>query len=345
MSKSASASKASKQAQKAATKPRKKAEEDPPTEETPKSETTKVTQDEDTSPATSTKKPEKDTTPTVDDASESEQEDEDKEQAESETNKAEAAEGADYSDLELEDDKIVFVTHHWDGTYPKATGLVAKYFAKVPPAQQIRQLEDMYKVDKDTNKFIMKTFKGVDTPFAMAVPGAGNKIKIVYALTPVTVIEEVKDTYFEDTTASLTGELVPGATLPSTLLIPDTAFKAKQVKIPAGDAFNKKRLDPAVTKTTWFSAKKLKFTAILPAIIPVPACIVYDSFDKEIEAIVVYERWMNLRQQYEEVGSKLYNQVARSWLKAQLVTPTSADPQTREHPSVFLVQPLAHLHQ
>ena len=109
--------------------------------------------------------------------------------------------------------------------------------------------------------------------------------------------------------------------------------------------FNKKHLDPAVTKNTWFSAKKLKFTAVLPAIIPFPACIVYDGFDKEIDAIAVYKRWMNLRLQFEEVGSKLYNQVARSWLKEQLVTPTASEPQTREHLSVFLVQPPTQLHE
>ena len=70
-------------------------------------------------------------------------------------------EEADYSDLKLNNDKIVSATHHWDGTYPKAEGIVAKYFAKVPLVQQIRQLEDIYEVDKEKkDKFIMQMFKG-----------------------------------------------------------------------------------------------------------------------------------------------------------------------------------------
>ena len=206
MSKSAATTKASKQAQKAAAKPRKKADEEEPTKPEPsKPDSTKVTQDEDLSKAKGTKHKEKDTAPVVEDVSEAEEAA--VQEAAKESDKEaddKVKEEVDLSDLELEDDLIIFVTHHCNRSYPDAQGVVAKFFAKVPPSQQVKQIEAMYNKSMDKEgKLVMSTFKGVCTTFAMAVPGTGSKLKIAYALSPGSTIKEMQGTHLKETHNSL----------------------------------------------------------------------------------------------------------------------------------------------
>ena len=96
------------------------------------------------------------------------------------------------------------------------------------------------------------------------------------------------------------------------------------IKILGGKQFTKKCLDQNITKLIWYVAKKLATTAEVPSILLVPACLVYDAFDAEIDSLVLYKQRMVLHQQYKE-ESENYHILERAWLKGQLTTPMSSN--------------------
>lgn len=153
----------------------------------------------------------------------------------------------------------------------------------------------------------------------MTVPGAGRKVKVIYNLTKAENYNWLNGTEAKNKLLALTGDVVPGVQLPTAIMLPKDCLKAKIVCVPEGPAFANKRLDPNLSKATWFSASKVDRVCDIPSLMPVPAFLVYDLFDGEEDVLVLYERWMSM---HCHLGQKvdIVNKALRAFLKAQVET-------------------------
>ena len=79
------------------------------------------------------------------------------------------------------------------------------------------------------------------------------------------------------------------------MVIPAKTMEAKPTKVPKDDKFSRKCLDVTTTKATWITVTKFQQRCNLLSIMPVPAFLMYDTMDREINAMIVYERWMVFR--------------------------------------------------
>ena len=244
----------------------------------------------------------------------------------------------DFSDFNTDEDSGVkgFITNHWNGLYPEPEGKVAKLFAEKEQGDQIAQIELLINVNPDREPPIfLSDFTDVFTPFVTAVPGMGRHLKVIYNLQHASAHDLFKDTKLENELVCLTGDYIKNIQLPTVLVLPKDGLECKRVKIAVGDEFNRKRVDATGTKPTWFLASRLEGEVLVPSIMPVPAFLLYDAFDGEIDSMILYERWMNARTHNPSAFPK-FNAILRAFLKAQVVTPTSRDPQTRLPKQLFI---------
>ena len=244
----------------------------------------------------------------------------------------------DWSDINTEVNTGTkgFINNHWEGMFPDPQGKVAKLFANTSKADQVNQIELLITVNPDrTPPILLNDFTDVFSPFVVAVPGMGRHLKVVYNLQRASAHDLFIDTPLESELVCLSGDYIEGIQLPTTLVLPMEGLDCKKVKIAVGEEFNKKRLNPTVTTQTWFAASKLDGEALVPSIMPVPAFLLYDAFNKEIDAMVLYECWMTART--HNIGAfPKFNAIFRAFLKAQVVTLTTKDPQTRLQQKSFI---------
>ena len=249
-------------------------------------------------------------------------------------------EDLDFSDVEQDPvNGIGFVSNHWNGVYPEPISYVAKMFAKKTNTEQLQQVEELLNItDDEVPRIVIGELGSTLTPFLLTVPGVGRKVKAIYNLTKAANYEFLKGTEAESQLLALTGDVWPGMQLPSAIMIPKDCLKPKIVRVPEGPTFANKRLDPNNNKATWFSASKVERVCDIPSIMPVPAFLIYDMFDGEEDSMVLYERWMSMRC---HLGQKfdIVNTALRAFLKAQVVTPTTKEPQTRLSKNIFIETP------
>ena len=273
---------------------------------------------QETNPTCSSKKTSEETT--VSDA-----EEEDESDPEEGTNLPKPIE----SDIELdqEGDKL-FITNWWNGELPTANGTVAKRFTRDGMDEQFSKAEKLItwsdnntvKVELDPNNW---------TPFLVAVPGTFRKVRVVYAVSlqhPGTNDEQI---------LALHGEYIPGLSFPNVMVLPSNALEPTELRVPAGPAFSTKRKEKGPTRATWFTTKQTIKRVSLPFIIPIPPVLVYDGFGTDLDAVEVYERWMYMREDASTTFESL-DKVLRTFLKAQVVTPTVKHVQGRLKIKYFL---------
>ena len=233
------------------------------------------------------------------------------------------------SDMEKDTDGTSeFITVHWDGIPPVATGTIAKRFAATSKEDQFQNANEVLEVTDGGKAYI--DLKATNwTPFLVAVPGAFRKVKVVYGAT----LHKVES---EERLLVLHGEYIPGISFPQTIELPTSALKAASMKFPTGSEFGAKRKDnKCADLTTWFTSSKVKKLAYLPFMVPVPPCLVYDAIQKDIDVLTVYERWMVMREEPEHSYTAL-DRTIRSFLKGQLVSPSARHAQGRLDVEVFL---------
>ena len=121
---------------------------------------------------------------------------------------------------------------------------------------------------------------------------------------------------------TLTGDLIPSIQIPSVLVLQPEAVETRQIPVPEGELFSNKRLDPTVSKATWFKQTEIERQADVPPVVSIQACLVYDSSDGEIDAMIVYERFMVIMENLLPRTFPNTRCLIRNFLKAQVVTPT-----------------------
>ena len=105
---------------------------------------------------------------------------------------------------------------------------------------------------------------------------------------------------------------------------------------PKSTAFSNKRQDPTLVKETWFKQAEVETVADIPPVFPIPAHLVYDLFNQEMDAMVLYERFMVALDLLLPQTFPNTRYLLRNFTKAQVVTPTKKSPQTKLDPTIFL---------
>ena len=235
-----------------------------------------------------------------------------------------------------------FVTHYWDGEMPlpNKDGKVGKLFSRSTVHEQFQQAEQLITFDTTTEPNItIGDFSTVFTPFLVAVPNSFRKVKVLFALQTTANQEAFDNTAVQGKVLALSGELIEDLTEPTVMIFPEDITLARTVKVPEGLEFSMKRRDPnLLTKAAWFSKDKVKRVGDIPPAVPVPACLVYDAFEKEIDAMVVYERLHTLPKEVTKAFNKT-TALLRNFLKAQTVSVTKKSKQLLLEPEPFLSAP------
>ena len=94
----------------------------------------------------------------------------------------------------------------------------------------------------------------------------------------------------------------------------------------------------------WFKHKEIKKSFFLPSLIPVPAFLAYNGFNKDLDPIVILEHRLNLSEILKGVYRD-FDALLSCYVRAQTVAPTKPYPQgnLKERFFMNLVPSLAQL--
>ena len=247
----------------------------------------------------------------------------------------------DLSDIDVESNgESGFTTHYFSGTFPTPNGKVAKLFASLPQAIQLDQTETLININPANKPIVTigNDYSSVLQPFLIAIPGNKRKVRVIYGVVKAENHPIFQASPIANDLIALHGEYTPGVKLPYPLILPTQFITGRVVRVPEGPEFSQKRTDPSNSKMTWFKANQVKQGFQLPTIIPIPAFLVYDAFDHDMDAIVIYERWMSMRDQLDTSYPNT-DLLLRSFLKAQSVSVTKKHPQSQVDIHIFLDNP------
>jgi hypothetical protein len=87
-------------------------------------------------------------------------------------------------------------------------------------------------------------------------------------------------------------------TIPTVHVLPSDNLALQEFNIPNDADYNQDRLKVANetpnNKQHWFKHKDLRNEYNMPLVIPIPAFIILDAFDKDIDSVVIFEHIMSL---------------------------------------------------
>ena len=248
---------------------------------------------------------------------------------------------ADLSDIDVESNGDVgFTTNYFSGTYPTPSGYIAKLFAQLPQAIQLEQTEAIIKINPANNPIVSigTDYSSVLQPFLIAIPGNTRKVRVIYGVVKAEDHPIFQTSEISKDLIALHGEYTPGSKLPSPYILPTQFISGRVVRVPEGPEFSIKRTDPTNSKVTWFKPSQVTQGFQLPTIIPIPPFLIYDAFERDMDAIIIYERWMSMRDQLETAYPNT-DLLLRSYLKAQTVSSTKKHPQSQVDAFIFIDNP------
>ena len=225
----------------------------------------------------------------------------------------------------------------WDGNIPKPHDIVANEAAKTPADDQVAQCETIINLinDKDAPKLETLSQATAIIPFIISAPGRSRQVKVIYGLGTSFGLTGLMANELGDDILALKGELDPLFSVPVAHKLPEDALTPHQVKVPTMKQFQFHRNKEGQSAVFWLKHSQVNKTALLTDAVPIPAFLVYNAFDKHIDSIIVLERWFHLRETIKEVY-RLFDAMLSSFMRAQVVSPTAAWPQTKIAQSVFL---------
>lgn len=164
-------------------------------------------------------------------------------------------------------------------------------------------------------------------PFLVPIPGREGICKIVYGVGAGSGITGLIANDLGDNILVLHGEISPLITIPVAFKFPEEALFPQATKVPSM-AQLQVQCKKQNKSEFWFKHKEVEKQAFLPSLIPVPAFLVYDGFDKDIDPIVVLERWLNLQETLKGVY-RTFDSLLSCFARSQTVQPTKPYPQGR----------------
>ena len=225
----------------------------------------------------------------------------------------------------------------WDGNIPKPTEIVALKASKTPPDAQVKQCETIIELINDDEAPKLETLAQSNDiiPFIAAVPSRSRQVKVIYGLGAGCGLTGLMANDLGDDVLVLDGEIDPLFAVPTAHQLPEEVLTPHQVKIPSMKQFHFHGNKENQSGPFWFKHSQIQKTALLTDVVPVPAFLVYDAFDQHLDSVALLERWFHLRETIKGVY-RLFDAMLSSFVRAQVVSPTSAWPQTKIAPGVFL---------
>ena len=199
-------------------------------------------------------------------------------------------------DKEVQEEENDYQNLFWDGALPAADGEVARQFAKTPPAEQIEFTAKVYTFLRDPASNTL-TLNAESRPLAtmLSLPDSTNLVRIVYSLGfGASGIGYSSPTDIKFLALSGEGGVAIGS--PQVFTLPSSLINTNAVKCPTLPVT---LASMAMEKNSWYRAKTNEVTTTfgLMKIAPIPAYLVFDGFNKDLEAEVVIERLMQVDNQ------------------------------------------------
>lgn len=182
----------------------------------------------------------------------------------------------------------------WNGTLPTATTPIAKECAKATIAEQeqatadilnflLNPSRDLALLNSDTSK----------VPFLTIIPGTTNKVRVLHAIGTGKGCNGINPSSIDENIMALHGDICEPMAMPAVLKLPTNAFEFTNTKvIEEKDFLHKIATATTTSRTTtrWAKAADLDKSTELPALVPVPAYLVYDFFDEDADPLLLFER-------------------------------------------------------
>ena len=218
----------------------------------------------------------------------------------------------------------------WNGDIPQPDGVIAKAAMVRTYSEQVQSCEEIAAYFLAGNEQIASTlnnYKHILT-YLLLVP-ASRKLKVVCGLGTGEALTGPTAPEFRSSILVLVGDYEPGVTVPNVLLLPQEAFHPVPTCIPSYKKVEDKRASSDEEDDNfWFKPRDCNSKYKLPNLIPVPPALVCDKFEGEIDAMVVYKRWRNMRDMLEQVYPA-FDKLVSCFCRAMLVTPTAKEKQER----------------
>ena len=228
---------------------------------------------------------------------------------------------------------------YWDGLMPDAIGSIASLFEAHTSAQidQCEILASFLIKDKDTRNLDSLNFDTSKTPYIVAMLDSSRNVRIIYGIGTGAGLMGLTTHNLETNILALTGEYMKDSIVPSVVVFPPSVLNPTEIRIPT-DTEMEEVFKTHATKPFFFKHKNLTESVTIPTIIPIPAFLVYDGFDMDIDALVIYERIMSIFDKLdEELPTTLPLLIA--FLRNVIVDTTQKDNTVHQSPNLFMSMP------
>ena len=209
----------------------------------------------------------------------------------------------------------------WDGELPAATGNLAKEFEKISIEEQKALSTSVltYLLDPESN---LTQLNAENRPYTalINVPHS-NIVRVIYGLGYGTSGIGITSP-IDNKILAMSGEGDSTIGVPPTITLPNTARNLITLRTPTDEQLQAALKTP---KTSWHRFKRNNIaegtvSAILQ-IAPIPSFLIYDGFNKDLSAEVVYERMLILDDQ-EDINTVH----CKNFLRACCVSRNAPDP-------------------
>lgn len=190
---------------------------------------------------------------------------------------------------------------YWDGNLPTAQGKVGKALEGNMCSQLQKALDMLRFFSKPDADFKLLDLETTITPCIVAVPGATHRqLCVIYGLGTGAAATGIKDNDLRSSFLALTGEYLEGVSMPNVLTLPPSLLAKQGFKIPSETAFEEECMKENTKTVGWFKALEVNVMAEIGMLMPVPAFLILDAIDGDIDAIIAYERWQAMKENLRE---------------------------------------------
>jgi len=227
--------------------------------------------------------------------------------------------------------------HFWSGIMPFVTTKVATKCDSLTKAQQELEAAEMHKFINANDEFHNLNSDTRITPFLVIIPGSSKKVRVVYGLGTGKGLNGLHASPIDENIMALAGDLT-STSYPNTITLPPDALALQYINVPDEKELEEKLKSVAQSTrsppTYWFKASNVKGRVPLPCLVPIPAYVVYDAFDADIDAVILLERIMSIKN--TETQCKEVFQSALSFVSSALVSYKTDENTTKYHADTFI---------
>jgi len=187
------------------------------------------------------------------------------------------------SDAEDEDEVDLSIT------FPAPSTAIAKEMNKINSTEQRTNTTQLFAFLTGTNGELSQLNALENKPAAclINIPQTDH-VRVIYSLgfgtSPIGQVSLVANKIL-----AFTGD-GDSSNPPAVMVLPKDMVELVTCLTPSQEDFDTKMDEPGNTQYPWFKTSQLTNTSLFPKIMPIPAFIVYDGFEKDLDAVTVYKR-------------------------------------------------------